>query len=84
MPVTFSELLDIEMIQNCEAVLCASAFKEWINRKPGLLPFKRCVGYRQPLFLNGKDGPDNMEEAELDVYVTITGQLFRRSATGPS
>jgi hypothetical protein len=81
MPVTFSELLDSEMIENREAVLCASAFTEWTNRKQSFLPFSRCIGYRQPLFLNGADELDNMEEIDLDVYVTLTGQLFRNSVS---
>jgi len=78
-PATFAELLDRELVLNGDAVLCASVFAEWAVGRQDAFSFDRCVGYRQPLFLSGLvDDPVNMEEVDLEVYVTLTGQLFKR------
>jgi hypothetical protein len=60
-----------------EAALAGSFFASWAQANPGLLPLDvtRCVGYKVPLFLGGKDTTENLEVIDLEVYWSISGQL---------
>lgn len=79
-PVTFVGLHEEELIEYAEAALAKEFFAEWAAGHPDSVPLKHgtCVGYRQPLFLNGQDIVENLEVSDLDVYWTIFGQLRRQ------
>jgi hypothetical protein len=79
-PVTFVGLHEEELIEYADAALAKEFFAEWAAGHPDSVPLKHgtCVGYRQPLFLNGQDIVENLEVSDLDVYWTIFGQLRRQ------
>ena len=77
----FAEFVGREIIENRDAVLASGFYKEWlagVGRRRS-----KCVGYRVPAFLNGNDEIDNLEISNMEVYLSITGQLFaaRREQT---
>lgn len=66
-PTHYSRLLDEENLQN------------WIAKTgSGPLPHE-CVGFKVPLFLGGADEVENTEICDIDVYVSMQGQLFMAS-----
>jgi hypothetical protein len=60
-----------------EPALADSFFTSWTEANPELLPLAvtQCAGYKVPLFLGGKDAPENLEVIDLEVYWSISGQL---------
>lgn len=74
---SFTEFHDEELIEYADAALAEAFFQEWSGENPGSVPLGQstCVGYRQPLFLAGRDVVDNLEVIDLDVYWTLFGQI---------
>jgi hypothetical protein len=42
------------------------------------IPYQECVGYRVPLFLNGKDAVSNQELIDTEVYWETQCQLYNQ------
>ena len=59
-----------------EAALRVPLLKSWLGSGGTRPAITECVGYKVPLFLNGKDTVENLELSDLDVYWHITGQLI--------
>lgn len=79
----FDDLLGLFTGEQKEALLVNDFYLSWIGKTREVPPVTKCVGYRQPLFLGGKDELDNLEISDLDVYVHLFGQLYSQSrATG--
>ncbi|MFI2362996.1 T6SS immunity protein Tdi1 domain-containing protein [Promicromonospora sp. NPDC019610] len=76
-PVTFLTFHEEELIDFADAALARNFFQEWIAMQPDVEPLShdKCVGYRVPLFLGGKDVVENLEVSDIDVYWSICGQL---------
>jgi hypothetical protein len=75
-PANFVQFIEEELIQHDDAALASSFYREWRSSGGQVPKPHQCVGYRIPMFLGGADAVDNLEIIDLDVYVTITGQLF--------
>lgn len=67
-----------ELIEHREAALAVSFHIQWLAQgsAPG---YEECIGYKVPLFLNGKDVVENLEVSDLDVYWTLIGQIIRKT-----
>ena len=54
-----------------------SIWDEWAdeNGVPDL-KYSSCIGCKVPLFLNGAEDTDNLDITDLEVYWTITGELY--------
>jgi hypothetical protein len=74
-PAGFSRFHDEELVDYTDAALAAGFFAQWLKAHPSPLGFNQCVGYRVPLFLNGRDELANLEVIDVDVYWTLTGQM---------
>lgn len=72
----FLEYLNVELPENPERSLHVTQYGEWVASHGPVGPGE-CVGYKVPFFLGGDDSPDNMEVIDMDVYWTMTGQLWR-------
>ena len=72
----FLEYLNDELPENPERSLHVTQYGEWVASHGSVGPGE-CVGYKVPFFLGGDDSPDNMEVVDMDVYWTMTGQLWR-------
>jgi hypothetical protein len=75
-PANVLSFHDVELIQHSDRALASGAHKEWLARGGEIPAYAECIGYRVPLFLNGKDEFDNMELSDLDVYWHLMGQLI--------
>lgn len=63
-----------------EPAFAVGLFDSWSEAHPETLPLAgdRCIGFRQPLFLGGEEAISNLEESDLDVYLSLTAQLWRQ------
>jgi hypothetical protein len=85
LPATVESFHDRILIEQAEAALAVAYFNEWASKtKRSFLPLSRksCVGYKVPLFLNGKDELNNLEVSDLEVYWSICGQLRNQAMKG--
>lgn len=85
LPATVATFHEQILIDKPEAALAVAFFKEWAAQtKRRYLPLARkdCIGYKIPLFLNGKDEVSNLEVSDLEVYWSICGQLRNQAMRG--
>lgn len=75
-PCNIGSFHNEELIDYADAALATEFYDQW--RDSGGPPPSRlqCMGYKKPLFLNGKDNIANLELSDLDVYWHIMGQLI--------
>jgi hypothetical protein len=67
-----------ELVQDPDAAVAHSFFKEWIaagGQRPG---YDQCVGYRKPLYLGGVDDLTNLEIVDFEVYWTLAAQILQQ------
>lgn len=76
-PVEFSAFHDEELVDFSDAALALPFFREWLAASGAGLTFEQCAGYKVPLFLGGADTVDNLEVIDIDVYWTLTAQLWK-------
>ncbi|WP_024858245.1 T6SS immunity protein Tdi1 domain-containing protein [Ruminococcus albus] len=72
----FESFLD-DIVDDPDGFLAAEFYEEWVdeNGDPDL-KYGSCIGYKVPLFLNGAENIDNLDVTDLEVYWTITGDLY--------
>ena len=62
-----------DAINDANSAFVGLYFEDYVNHGGAReIPYGRCVGYKVPLFLGGKDEVDNLEESDMDVYWTMT------------
>ena len=59
-----------------EFCLLSADFKEWKHIHSIDIAHNECVGFRVPLFLNGRDEMENLEVSDMEVYWEIMGSLI--------
>lgn len=77
-PCQFFEFLNEEIPQYNNECLATSFFEEWKNYSNQQITYNQCVGYKVPLFLNGKDIITNLEISDMDVYWSIFAQIINQ------
>ena len=87
--MSFLDFHNSELVDQRAAVVASTFFNEWLAANPDALPLgpDRCVGYRVPLFLGGRDELANLEETDLGSDLSLSAQLLaqtRGSAPGTS
>jgi hypothetical protein len=72
---SFRDLIDTDLLLKREPIFVESIYHQWIKsrRQP---QFGECVGYKIPLFLSGTDSLTNMTLSDMDVYLTLSGNLL--------
>ncbi len=78
-PANIKTFHDVELKENPDAALASSVYAEWRETGGGEPAYDQCVGYKIPLFLNGKDEFENLELSDLEVYWHIMGQLVAKA-----
>jgi hypothetical protein len=78
-PADFREFHEKILIDDADAAVAVDAFEEWMMIHPTDLRLDQCIGYITPLFLGGKDEPENFETSDLEVYWGICAQLLQRT-----
>lgn len=77
-PTSVAEFHDGLLVDLRAAALAEAQFREWEARSRRPLASLRCLGYQKPPFLGGSQGPDNIVDVDMSVYVTLTLQVFQR------
>lgn len=80
---TIPELFDQSMVDEPDVFLAMDLFRPWLELHPEIVPIGKCVGFKQPLFLNGTNTVDNLEVIDEDVYWSIHGQLWAQTKDLP-
>lgn len=62
-------------IDEVESSFNLELYNQWKEHHKPIQKPGRCVGYRIPLALGGSDDIENMEEADTEVYWSITGHI---------
>jgi hypothetical protein len=76
-PATVADFHDVLLAEFGDDVLAEPYFLAWQDATGGApLEFGQCVGYTKPLFLGGADELSNLEVSELEVYWSISAQLW--------
>ncbi|MEV4638119.1 hypothetical protein AB0J80_12290 [Actinoplanes sp. NPDC049548] len=76
-PVDLEAFHDVELVDYPNEALAADWFSDWRSSHEGVaLCFSECVGYRTPIFLGGTDDDENLEVSDIDVYWSMTSQLY--------
>lgn len=73
----YQEFHNKEIPNNHITCLASEYFQEWFEANNHfILPHDKCVGYKIPLFLNGKDELSNLEISDMEVYWEIMMPLI--------
>lgn len=77
-PVDHAGFHTQEIVEEPDAAVAQSFFRQWLaggGRRPD---YAQCVGYRKPLYLGGADDVTNLELVDFEVYWTLSAQLLRQ------
>ncbi|MGY6769051.1 hypothetical protein [Komagataeibacter sp. NFXK3] len=67
-----------ELVRYGDAALAKGFFAEWQNATGLSLKYNKCVSYKIPPFLSGKDEIDNLYVEDIDVSWNILGQMLNK------
>jgi hypothetical protein len=74
-PDTFAGFIEGELVDFQDAALASPFYEAWLTSGGRVPQVSECVGYKKPLFLGGEDAVGNLDISDLDVYISICGQL---------
>lgn len=72
----FEDFINCEIPLNSEVCLASQFYKEWLSNAGKPPVYGRCIGYKVPLFMGGKDEITNLEDSDMDVYWSILSQIL--------
>jgi hypothetical protein len=75
---------DCELIEYSEEALASSFYLKWISIGGGAPKYSECIGYKNLLFLEGKDTVENLVRSDMDVYWTVATQLIEKARGLPA
>ncbi len=68
-----------DLVNDTDDMLAINLFKKVLAfYKINNIGYNKCMGYKTPLFLGGKDGIENYEIQDMEVYWHITNQLYKQ------
>jgi len=74
----FEDFINNEIPFNSESCLAGQFYKEWLNNEGESPIYGRCIGYKVPLFMGGKDDITNLEDGDMDVYWSVLSQAIHK------
>lgn len=74
-PCNFYQFLNEEIPEYADACLAEPFYNEWLKYSKTEVTYDRCVAYKVPLFLGGKDTIDNLEDSDMEVYWSVLTQI---------
>jgi hypothetical protein len=66
------------LVDQADAALATDLYRRWRRKHNGDIEPEKCVGYKVPLFLGGKDKVTNLELTDMEVYLELNAQLWSR------
>jgi hypothetical protein len=76
LPATYEAFHSQLAIEQADAVFAESMYRRWRRGHLENIGESQCVGYEIPLFLGGKDDPENLELSEVEVYWQLMSELL--------
>lgn len=67
-----------ELVEYSDAAVASGFFKTWRLAGGAAPAYGQCLGYKQPLFLGGRDEVANLEVTDFEVYWDLLGQMWRQ------
>lgn len=77
-PVTFMDFHNNELVQYRNEAVAMNFYEQWCSSGGKAPMWEQCIGYKNPLFLNGGDVVENLEAIDMEVYWSIAAQLLTR------
>ena len=74
-PCSLDDFLNKEIPLHADACLEKDLFIKWRELSNLDIKYERCIGYKTPLFLNGKHDLSNLEDSDMEVYWSILSQI---------
>ncbi len=72
----FHDFHNVVAVEQMDDLLNMNQYREWVESGPSPGDGERCVGYKVPLFLGGKDLVGNMELTDRSVYLHLLAEMF--------
>jgi hypothetical protein len=66
------------LVKQANAALAERMYRTWKKGHKEPIPPDKCVGYKVPLFLGGKDKVSNLELTDMEVYLETCLQLWEQ------
>lgn len=79
-PCNLHAFLNREIPLHSNECLASKFYSKWLRKKRIAVSYGRCIGYKVPLFLGGKDEIKNLEESDLEVYWYVVTEVKKRIA----
>lgn len=77
-PATFAAFHETELVENADAAVAVTFYRDWL-KAGGVVPtYAQCIGYRKPLYLGGADNVSNLELVDFAVYWGLASQLLAK------
>jgi hypothetical protein len=77
-PVGYDDFHNHELIEEADAAVAYTFFKDWLAAGGKVPAYDQCVGYKVPLYLGGAENTSNLEISDFDVYWSISAQLLAK------
>ena len=74
-PAVFHVFIEKVLIDQARAALAERFYDEWRKKIKKQLRHHECAGYAVPLFLNGEDNVENLEIVDVQIYLSLMGQM---------
>ncbi len=85
MPFNFHNFHNEVLFREREIILMINDFAHWLQRRESdSLGFTDCITHTTPLILGGRDEPDNLEVADIDVTWSLLSQIREQTADLPN
>ncbi|WP_137935470.1 T6SS immunity protein Tdi1 domain-containing protein [Mesorhizobium comanense] len=78
-PANVRTFHEMELDEYRDAALASNFHATWLANGGAEPAYDQCIGYNVPLFLGGKDGEENLELTDLEVYWHISAQLIAKA-----
>ncbi|WP_321414150.1 T6SS immunity protein Tdi1 domain-containing protein [uncultured Desulfobacter sp.] len=83
-PVSIIDFHNDELVNYTNDALAVNFFNKWQRKMDLAIGHNQCVGYKVPLFLGGDDTIDNLGLIDLEVYISICGELRNKTKELPN
>jgi hypothetical protein len=71
------------LVDEPDELLFASMYDQWCNANGPIVDRTKCASWKVPLVLGGKNEVDNLDLADVDVHLAITGQIIEKTRDPP-
>ena len=74
-PAVFHVFIEKILVYEGQAALAEKFYASWQKKQRKQLRHHECAGYKVPLFLDGEDTVENLEVVDMQIYISLMGQM---------